>query len=242
MAIAPPARVTAHTYHRSWPSNSTPVLVGCSDGAFYVVKGRQMGRVLVNDHLVARLGELLGAPVTAAALVDVPQALINIESHVAHMPSGISHGSKWIEDCTDRLTFERAHLPGNRHRVALLAILYSWAGCWSDHQFIYKKAPTHEIFSVDHGHFFPSGPNWTIPGLQGAPPAVLDPVFCACALTSVELRSAARSLNSVDLSDVSAIVNWLPADWGVTFDERTAMIDYLVQRHAQLLTVVNART
>jgi hypothetical protein len=239
MAIAPPATVTAHTYHRNWSSNSTPVLVGCSDGALYVVKGRQMGRVLVNDHLVARLGELLGAPVTTTALVDIPQALITIEPQVAHIPSGISHGAKWIEDCTDRLTFEHAHLPENRHRFALLAILYSWAGCWSDHQFIYKKAAPQEVFSVDHGHFFQSGPNWTISGLQGAPPVVLDPVFGACALTPVELRSAARSLKSVDLSDVSAIVNWIPTDWGLSSDERAAMIEYLVRRHAQLLTVVN---
>ena len=239
MAIAPPAIVTAHTYYRSWASNSAPVLLGCSDGALYVVKGHQKGRVLVNDHLVARLGELLSAPVTAAALVDIPQALINIEPQVAHMPSGKSHGSKWIEDCTDRLTFEHAHLPENRHRFALLAILYSWAGCWSDHQFIYKKALPHEVFSVDHGHFFQSGPDWTISGLQGAPPAVLDPVFNACALTPVELRSAGRSLKSVDLSDVSAIVNWIPTDWGLASDERAVMIDYLVRRHGQLLTALN---
>ena len=235
MAIAPIAKVIAHTYHKSWSTHSRPVLLAANDGHLYVVKGRHNPRVLVNDHLVARLGGMIGAPVTIPVFIDLPQMLIDMEIQLSYMPTGISHGARWIPDCSERLTFEHAQLPENRHRFASLAILYSWAGCWSDHQFIYHKAPPHYVYSVDHGHFFPSGPGWTISSLRGAPPAVIDTAFAACNLTSREMRKAASVFGAINLADVSAIVNGIPGGWGITRDERKAMVDYLTRRHSELL-------
>ncbi len=149
MAVDPPIRVTAETYYQSWGSDSRPVLLGCNDGRLYVVKGHHKGRVLVNDHLGGRLGGLIGAPVTEIALVDVPQQLVSLEPNMNHMPTGPSHGSLWIPDCTDRMALDYAGLAENRQRFSLLAILYSLVGVWSDHQFIYKKAPPHLVYSVE---------------------------------------------------------------------------------------------
>ena len=189
----------------------------------------------MNDHLVARLGGLIGAPVTTPAFIDLPQMLIDMEPQLTYMPTGISHGARWIPDCSERLTFELAQLPENRHRFASLATLYSWAGCWSDHQFIYRKAHPHYVYSVDHGHFFPSGPAWTISSLRGAPSAVADPAFAACNLTSGEIRKPASVFRAINLSDVTTIVNGIPGGWGITGDERKAMVDYLTRRHSEIL-------
>lgn len=239
MAITHIATVTAHTYHKTWPTNSRPVLLSASDGNLYVVKGRQNRRVAVNDHLVARLGGLMDAPVTTAALVDLPQMLIHIEPQLTYMPVGISHGSRWIPDCTERLTFEYAHLKENRHRFASLAILYSWAGCWSDHQFIYRKSSPHLVYSVDHGHFFPAGPPWTITSLFGSPSATIDPVFSDCNLSRNDIRKAATTFKVINVVDITTIVNGIPASWGISPDERTAMIDYLARRHSRILTLLS---
>jgi hypothetical protein len=57
----------------------------------------------------------------------------------------------------------------NKYRFAAAAVMYSWLGA-SDRQFIYGKAGSHKVYSVDHGHFFQNGPNWTIASLSAAPP------------------------------------------------------------------------
>lgn len=238
MAADPLTRVSAETYYQNWGSDARPVLLGCSDGRLYVVKGRHKGRVPINDHIVGRLGGLISAPVTEIALVDVPQELISLEPNMKHMTAGVSHGSLWIPDCTDRMGFDYAGLPENRQRFPLLAILYSWAGVWSDHQFIYKKAPPHIVYSVDHGHFFPQGPNWSLPALANAPTAVVDPVFNACGFSQAELFEAARKLESVNQGEIAGIVAGVPDDWGISNDETTGMTEYLSRRRKELLSAM----
>src|SRR5260370_36268296 len=73
-----PAPIKATTYLRSWPSHSRPVALMCEGGGKYVVKALQvgrvaeMGRVLVNDQVTARLGELIHPPVPHVNLFDDP--------------------------------------------------------------------------------------------------------------------------------------------------------------------------
>jgi hypothetical protein len=71
-----PIVVQAITLLRTWNTASKPVLLACNDGNQYVVKGRQAGRMIVNDQVVARLGRSIGAPVGSVLLVDVSTDLI----------------------------------------------------------------------------------------------------------------------------------------------------------------------
>jgi hypothetical protein len=63
-----PKTVIAKTFLRQLDGFSKSVLVSCDDNIDYAVKGPQIGRAIVNEHLVARLGILLGAPVPEAVL------------------------------------------------------------------------------------------------------------------------------------------------------------------------------
>jgi hypothetical protein len=239
MVTASPV-VTAHTFHKIWGSFSKPVLLGCDDGGLYIVKGRQIGRAVVNEHVVARLAHQMGAPIPPIALIDVPQALIDIEPQINHLPAGVAHGSRLVDGCSDRASFQYMNLKENRQRFAKLAILYSWVGVWSDHQFIYKNAPPHLVYSVDHGHFFQNGPNWALANLSGSPPAVIDTNFSVCALMVPELQEAAAALASITKDDMVAIVDGVPSEWGLAKDEANGLVEYLVRRKDQLLVVVNS--
>src|SRR2546422_862159 len=86
----PVAAISAHTYRRKFPTASQPVLLACGDtNSEYVVKGRQNGRMIVNDHVVAKLGALIAAPVPPNAFIDVPHELITAQAEMSHMPPGI---------------------------------------------------------------------------------------------------------------------------------------------------------
>ncbi len=223
----------AETYHQRWESDSKPVLVTASDGNDYVVKGIHKGRVLVNDRVVGLLGTLLGAPVGKVALIDVPQELISLQPEMGHMSPGISHGTAFLRGCGDREGITHAD-GANRERFARLADLYGWAFA-SDHQVIYENAPPYTVHSVDHGHFFPGGPNWSEASLAGAGPAQPDQQIVTQAnLTPDELRASLPQLEGVTDDELVEIVGGVPTAWGLTIPESVTLVSYLSGRRDQL--------
>ena len=121
-------------------SKSQPLWLECEDGNDYVVKTYDLaGRQVVNDQLVARLGELLNAPVGKPALIYIPQELIEGQSrHFEGIQVKIAHGSLFIPNCQDSWVPIASSEPENRLRLILLATLYGWLVA-SDHQFLYTN-------------------------------------------------------------------------------------------------------
>ena len=230
-----PTPIRAETYLKKWGSASKPVAVACSDGNIYVVKGQQAGRMIVNDHIAGRLGAMIGAPVPPIAVVDIPGALIKVTPDMGHVTSALAHGSRFLRECTERINdIDHLDANGNRARFARLAVFFGWVG-GSDHQFIYDKAEPHRVHSVDHGHFFHEGPDWTIDKLGQAPAAAAnDMLMKKCQLTKDELIGACRSLRAVTDDQIAEIVAGPPDEWGITIDERVAVAHYLATRRDQL--------
>ena len=232
-AEATEVTVTAHTFLKSWGSASRPVLLLCDDGGIdreYVVKGQHSGRQAVNDQIVARLGTAAAAPVGTPALVDVPAPLIAVEPEMQHIPAGVSHGCVWIPDCSERLTYEHAGALENKSRFGLLALLFGWAHA-NDHQFIYENDAPHLVYSVDHGHFFPSGPDWTEATLKGASTPTPDAaILGACGLSLSDLKPHFGAFSSIADDVIVSIVAGIPDAWGVSESERAAMAEYLSTR------------
>lgn len=228
-----PLRVV--TFRRAWRSKAQPVLVNCEDGNEYVIKGRQAGRQIVNDQIVARLGEAMGAPVGQPRLVEVSVELVEIEKRLAHIPSGIAHGTKFIPDCFDSHELIATDQPDNRPRLARLAVLFGWITP-NDWQFLFTTKPPRLIHSVDHGHFFPDGPDWTEQQLLAAPHAELASCFSPCYLTSDEIQEALQALKTVTESKIIQAVASPPDQWSLTMGERVALVEYLTRRKQELLT------
>jgi hypothetical protein len=225
--------VRAHTFVKKWPSASQPVLLICDDGGTdreLVVKGQQGGRQPVNDQLVGRLGIEAGAPVGRPRLVDVPAELIAGEPEMQHMNPGVAHGSTWITDCSERAAYEYATAVENKPRFARLALLYGWIQA-SDHQFIYENAEPHLVHSVDHGHFFPGGPDWTPATLQGAPTPTADAAIIGeCGLTQADLDACLPAFGTIADEVIATIVGGIPDTWGLSVTERVAVAEYLGTR------------
>jgi hypothetical protein len=237
---ARPAAVVAQTFLRRWSTASSPFLVTADDGNRYVVKGNVAGRMIVNDQIVARLGESLGAATGIPALVKVEQTFIDLSPEVknAGIIPGTWHGLAYVENYSEREGFQHFALAENRTRFALLAVLYGWAFTSQDHQFIYSNAPPPLVLSVDHGHFFPSGPNWTTARLQGmTTTAEPDPTIRGnCQIPDDAINVAKASLHTVDAVAAIAGAVAMPLDeWQIDMQERVAMAEYLERRRAELL-------
>lgn len=225
--------IHAKTFQRGYRTKAEPVLLACTDGQTYMVKGQQAGRQIVNDQIVARLGMILGAPVGKPQLIDIPRELIEIEPKLSHIPSGISHGSLFIPGCSDQFELIATSEQGNRGRLALLAVLFSWI-VPNDWQFLFSNNPPRLIHSVDHGHFFPNGPNWDIDSLSNEQPPYLPSCFKNCRLTAEEIAEALDALKAITFEQLVKAVAMPPKEWGLTMDERIQLIHYLSNRQKQL--------
>jgi hypothetical protein len=231
-----PTPVSAQTFLHGWNTNARPVLLHCEDGHEYVVKGRQVGRALVADQVVGYLGSLLTAPVPPVVLVDVPGELIQAEPAMAHMSPGVGHGCRWVPGCMDSVHITHAGRTWNRPRFALLAILYGLARA-DDRQMIYAMDGSGLVYSVDHGHFLPDGPGWTVQALGAYPSAVPDRIIVQeCQLRPEELEVAGAALSILTDQALATAVARPPDEWRISLDERVGLAYYLAKRRDELLT------
>jgi hypothetical protein len=168
--------------------------------------------------------------------VDVPQELIDAQSEIKDFSPGVTHGSHFMADISKkREPILHIHVGPNRSRFAELSLLYGLAYCQHDHQFFYQDG-TNLVFSLDHGHLFPNGPNWTSPLLKGMPPAAPDATIeSGCLLTKAELIAARDLLNRISDRVLTVAVASIPEDWHVSESERLDLLVYLEKRREQLL-------
>ncbi len=235
-----PSPLTAHTFiqRQANSSFSRPVWLQCEDEEVYVVKGKHAGRAIFNDHTAAILANAMGAPVPRPALIMIPHELVLAEGQMDGIAPGLAHGTLWIRDTTDRQWLIHTDKDYNRARFALLSVMYGWLSA-NDHQLIYANQEPHLVYSVDHGHFFPNGPDWTVQHLTNAPEAKpYEEIRTPCALSHQEIGRALDALASVSLSQIAEAVAYPPDEWGVSAEERTALVDFLSSRQA---IMVNAR-
>jgi hypothetical protein len=229
-ATDPPIVVEAHTFIKKWPSASQPVLLRCDDSREYVVKGLQAGRMVANDQIVARIGCIADAPVGVPAMVNVSAELIAAEPEMQHMSPGVGHGTEYIPGCSDRQAYEHAAVAANQPRFAALALLFGWMHA-GDHQFIYENVSPHIVHSVDHGHFFPNGPNWDAASLANAgAPSVDAGVVAGAALTAEALAAADTLFQAANDAQIAEIIALAPAAWGLGDGESCALAGYLAGR------------
>jgi hypothetical protein len=226
----------AEVYIRSFGSYSKPVVVSCDDGNDYVLKGRQIGRAVPNDQIIARLGHQITAPVGEPAFVMVTDEMIAAEREMSHMPAGLCHATKWIPDCSDRLWLEHATTVENKPRFLKLAVLYGWIRA-SDHQVIYASQIPYLVHSVDHGHHFPGGPEWTVASLQQAPSVDVETQITShCGHSLSEIEDAVTDLLDRTSDDgIANAIGIIPDEWGLSPDEKVALATYLSDRRIELM-------
>lgn len=228
------------TLRRSFKSAARPVFGRGIDKQEYVIKGQQAGRQIINDQIIARLGQAMGAPVAEPRIVEIDEELVD-DPEFSYLTPGTAHGVIFIPDCSDdREPVQYIKQPENRSRFALLAVLYGWVKA-HDQQFIYKTARPNLVFSVDHGHFFPSGPNWTIATLrdtlkQTPQPPADELLSSKCKFSNEEIVTALEHLQAITEQKIIQAVASPPKQWQITIEERVVLVEYLMTRQHRILS------
>lgn len=237
--------VSARTFSRRYSTASQAVLLDCDDGHSYVVKALRsdtnQGRMLFNDWVCAKIGDVMSSPVPIVEFVDVPASLIALNpdsaGQMGHLIAGIAHGSRLIGNVTERIdSLDPTHLDVNAERFAHLAV-FSALLHGSDRQFIYETVSPFRVYSHDHGHYFPGGPNWNSASLASAPPPDFDESWLTpLGLKRIDLSAAVAGLRPLTDEKVAEIVAKPPDSWGVAKSERADLARFVSSRRDALLS------
>lgn len=232
--LEPIKTVSVRTHVNDFGGFSSAALVMCDDAEKYVIKRATLGRPLVAEQIVARLGVRIGAPCMHVALANVPDELIKADPKLGRFAGGPAHASKFIDGLFEAKQIRHQDHPLNRARFALLYLLYSWTHA-ADHQYMYELKPPNLVFSHDHGLFFVGSEKWSNATLAAGRIPQFDGPLGSLVFTPAELSAGAAELASVSEAELAELVSAVPPGWGVNPSELAEVVTYLSARRAALL-------
>jgi len=185
-----PPTVQAVKHVRRMRGGAQSHLILADDGYYYIVKlqnNPQDTRVLVNDWIGTRLGEMIGLPVPATAIVTVDSSLLERTPELSFELCGLkrpctagpSFGSRYVISPSKGSVYD--YLPGgmisevrNCRDFAGALALDKWTCNTDGRQVVYWKKSRERKFTasfIDQGYCFNAG-EWSFPD------APLRGVFC----------------------------------------------------------------
>jgi hypothetical protein len=218
-------------------SGSGAFLAFTAEGDRWWVKPQnnpQGPRVPVTELIVGMAGALIGAPVCEVAVIEIPPELEGAEFRPGFaLQAGLASGSRHVEGVLEHRDLVHLEDDDNRARHAGVFALYDW--CWgSDDQWLYSSIEDSKIYSHDHGHYLPGGPDWTVqqlvshvdvPHPQSRSPAELSPAM---------LDKLADRLERLSRSSITKVLLAVPAGWQVAQDELETVGWFLERRAPQV--------
>jgi hypothetical protein len=230
--------VVGQKHIESLNSASKPQKFQCDDSALYAVKflGNPdgNGRAIFTEQVTALLGRLIGAPVAEVRLVRITAELL-APLNINFTAPGLHHGSRWVDNYSDRTDFIR-YADENRAPLAALQLLYSWLSCKDDHQLIYCNAAPHRVLSVDHSRFLPGTTGWSAQTLLSHQDDFQrDPQFASLNLADDDYDATLDRIAAATSEEIADIVGTPPDEWGVPLADRIALAGYIAHRRIKLL-------
>jgi hypothetical protein len=229
--IGPATNGTSEAQHMAGP-----------DGEFFVKfpNNPQGLGVLYNDHVVGRIGEVLGVASAAVSVVSVDAFVANGISfrNGVVAAAGEAHGSELIDrvDVVGLSTALTAN-PANRERYIGLMVLFTICAV-SNQQYVYEIDTPNRIYSVDHGFAFGGTPTWSSASLSALPiPTAISQN--GAPFTNAEAAAAVPGLNLLT-DEVLQDVTECPPEWGVSDSDRASLRDWLKQRIEAVRTILGA--
>jgi hypothetical protein len=176
-----PAPLQAAQHIRKMRGGSQAHLIRASDNNLYITKFQnnpQHVRVLVNEYLGNKLGQLLHLPMPEVRIMEVSELLINnapelrIEISPRSIPcaSGLQFASRYVGNPEEDRVFD--YLPDSMfHRIAnrddfpRVLVFDKWTGNSDGRQAVFVKRPnqrTYQTVFIDQGYCFNAG-EWNFP-------------------------------------------------------------------------------
>ncbi|MGO4890449.1 HipA family kinase [Anaerobacillus sp. MEB173] len=234
---------------------SKPQHVLFSDGRTYVVKFKNNPsgtRILVNEYIAGKLGELLSLPVIPFEVVQIEDDFLKKLPIYAKykLQSGNQFASLYIDNCIQlqRGSKNEDIKVNNREHLAGMVVFDLWIGNTDRKENNVLLEPVengeHYLHMIDHGRCF-SKADWTVKALKKMPKMTVNLNVHKWSISLMqsqdELQAAIEKTMSIPKEAIYDIINSIPADWEVSEAEREALVTHLVQAQ-QLLPKISVKS
>jgi hypothetical protein len=221
----------------SW---SGPFRVTASDNRDYFVKSLDVcppgqGASLVIEQVVAKVGELIGAPVCHTSLIRIPDEIAGWEPRPGvALKAGLAHASLALEHADEMgrpQLFARGQDDNRRRHVGVYA-LFDWC-CGTDAQWLYDLDSDRMLYSHDHGLYLPPVGSGILTDEDmvievDRPYELPDP---RSGLLPSAIDEMASAVEAVTRDDLASILNQIPKSWPVT-DQVLETLGWFLERRA----------
>ncbi len=228
---------------------SHPLLLRLEDGRVAHVKFQknpQSTRSLINDLIGTVIGRYLDAPVAEAVFVDVRatmRAQVPYLTKYRWLP-GLQFGTLYINNAIPIKKFKPYHDIANVSDLPLSALLETWLfnrDVKLSHILCIPEHNHARLMLVDHGFIFPQGPLWSIHDLKRHRRNFPWPNSLTWVARQTSSRfhfdDAVNRISTLSRDDLAAMINLVPAEWGLSSRRIKAIIDFLVYRQNKLENV-----
>lgn len=220
----------------------------CDDGIERLVKFHDGGKVVVNEFLGQKVCQLVGLPVHADAFVVVSRELIETSPALKSQGvlAGIHYGKVYDRRASDLQTLtvsdsgqvlNASSLPGV---ILLDNLVYNTDTGDQNHLLTPATSGGYTYSVIDLGNS--AGGNWTPKSLQTT--STQDGLVKTHALlmgtvTGVESFSPfLENIEALSRGDLIEVVESIPPTWGVTPEEGTAWVEFILRRSQALRNTI----
>lgn len=202
------------------------------DGHQYWVKAPnnpQGARTLITERVVYGIGDLIGAPLPASALITIPPTLRWELRPGLSLRGGIGHGSRDITPVVE-VDDWGLHAAQDHNRERQAPIIGLWDLCLGeDPQWLHRLDDDMSISTFDHGLWFGGGADWTLSDLRAVGTRPWDDLDSGVASAQALLETADR-IDALTLEDIRSVTETVPVEWDTTQGELSELASILFVR------------
>ncbi|MEH7402985.1 HipA family kinase [Gottfriedia acidiceleris] len=221
-----------------------------SDGNRYAVKCKNNfhgTRELVNEYVVAKLGQLLNLPVVPFEIVNMSEKQIQQipKKFSTNYQAGNQFASLFIDNCTGlakkppRPTLNDINNP---NVLAGILVFDFWVhgADRTKSNILLKQLPDgqYDIFMIDHGKCFPGGYKWNAETLQKSKKFKKDSVVHIWTVNILNdlniMTSYIEKILELSEASIHEVLQEIPVDWNVSNEDKEALFIYLKERKKTL--------
>lgn len=218
--------------------SGTAAFLGLADdGEFYWIKSidnPQGLQSIVNEVLVSRIGEMLGAPVRPTKLISVSPSFAGWSMADGWpLGAGIAHGSLRLANTVEDDELRHVRMDDNARRHAQIVAL--WDLCMGDDpQWLFDLDAERSTWSFDHGFWFGGELGWTIDQLDRDADRGWAWPGSVRGIDSSELVRMADAIAGLSPELVMDAISGVPVEWGVIDEDLEAIGWFVHHRRVQV--------
>ncbi|ASA19855.1 HipA family kinase [Paenibacillus donghaensis] len=220
-----------------------PHLFKCEDGQTYVVKfinNRAGPGILANELIAYRLGQWLGLPIAPYRIVQITKDLLDVFPALKSLdiPAGLHLGSLYFEQGTTLFKKHNLALCKNLYHSAGMIVFDHWINNWDRHiaqdNLLYLP-DQQKIQMIDHSDAF-FGPDWNKNEFMDDANKMdifwgpIYEVFVPFIDSPDPFGHYVSLVEKISEKTVIQAVKGLPKQWGISREDVTDLIDFLLCR------------